>query len=37
MDLGSALILDFDRERQYYVQIATKEYCSPKFWQAFNS
>ena len=37
MDLGSALILDLDGERQYYVQVATKEYCSPKFLQAFNS
>ena len=37
MDLGSALILDLNGERQYYVQIATKEFCSPKFWQAFNS
>ena len=37
MDLGSALILDLKGERQYYVQIATKEFCSPKFWQAFKS
>jgi hypothetical protein len=37
MDLGSALVLDFEGDRQYYVQIATKEYCSPKFLQAFNS
>ena len=37
MDLGSALILDLEGERQYYVQVATKEFCSPKFWQAFKS
>ena len=37
MDLGSALILDLDGERQYYVQVATKEYCSPKFLNAFNN
>ena len=37
MDLGSALILGLEGERQYYVQVATKEYCSPKFLQAFNS
>jgi hypothetical protein len=37
MDLGSALILDHKVENQYYVQIATKEYCSPKFWDAFKN
>lgn len=37
MDLGSALVLDLEGESQYYVQVATKEFCSPKFWQAFNS
>ena len=37
MDLGSALILDLEGDRQYYIQVATKEYCSPKFWQAFRN
>ena len=37
MDLGSALILDHKVENQYYIQIATKEYCSPKFWDAFKN
>ena len=37
MDLGSALIIDHDEDRQYYVQVATKEYCSPKFLSAFKS
>ena len=37
MDLGSALIIDHDEDRQYYVQVATKEYCSPKFLNAFKS
>ena len=37
MDLGSALILDISGKSQFYVQIATKQYCSPKFWQAFKN
>ena len=37
MDLGSALTIDQEGDRQNYVQVATKEYCSPKFWEAFNS
>ena len=37
MDLGSALVLDLKVENQYYVQVATKEYCSPKFWDAFKN
>ena len=37
MDMGSALTIDLEGESQYYVQVATKEYCSPKFWQAFKS
>jgi hypothetical protein len=36
MDMGSALILDLERKTQYKVQVATKEYCSPKFWEAFE-
>jgi hypothetical protein len=32
MDLGSALIIDLKGESQYYIQVATKEFCSPKFW-----
>jgi hypothetical protein len=36
MDLGSALTIEIEEEIQYYVQVATKEYCSPKFWEAFN-
>jgi hypothetical protein len=37
MDLDTALILDLEGDRQYFVQIATKEYCSAKFWEAFRS
>ena len=37
MDLGSALVLDLKVETQYYIQVATKEYCSPKFWDAFKN
>ena len=37
MDLGSALTIDLEGDRHYYVQVATKEYCSPKFWEAFKS
>jgi hypothetical protein len=36
MDMGSALVIDLEEDSKYYVQIATKEYCSPKFWQAFK-
>ena len=35
--MGSALTIDLVKENKYYVQVATKEYCSPKFWNAFNS
>ena len=35
--MGSALILYLEGDSQYYVQVATKEYCSPKFWQAFRN
>jgi hypothetical protein len=37
MDLGSALVLDYEEDTQYYVQVATKEYCSPKFLHAFTT
>ena len=37
MDMGSALTIDLEADSQYYVQVATKEYCSPKFWQSFNN
>ena len=36
MDLGSAIVIDLEGESQYFVQVATKDYCSPKFWDAFN-
>ena len=36
MDMGSALVIDLEEDSNYYVQVATKEYCSPKFWQAFK-
>ena len=32
MDMGSALTIDLEGGSQYYVQVATKEYCSPAFW-----
>jgi hypothetical protein len=32
MDLGSALVIDLEGDSQYYVQLATEEYCSPEFW-----
>ena len=37
MDLDSSIVIDLERDSKYYVQIATKQYCSPKFWQAFNN
>jgi hypothetical protein len=37
MDMGSALILDLEGESKYYVQVATKEYRSPKFLDSFNN
>jgi hypothetical protein len=36
MDLGSALVIDYKKSSKYYVQVATKEYCSAKFWDAFK-
>ena len=35
--MGSALVIDLEEDSKYYVQIATKEYCSPKFWHAFEN
>lgn len=32
MDMGSALIIGQEEDTQYYIQVATKEYCSQKFW-----
>ena len=37
MDMGSALVIDLEEDSKYYVQVATKEYCSPKFWHAFEN
>ena len=37
MDMGSALIIDLKGDSKYYVQVATNEYCSRKFWQAFSN
>ena len=35
--MGSALVIDLEDDSKYYVQVATKEYCSAKFWQAFEN
>ena len=35
MDLDSSIVIDLERESQNYVQVATKKYCSPKYWQAY--
>jgi hypothetical protein len=37
MDLDSSIVIDLERDSQYYVQVATKQYCSPKYWKAFNN
>ena len=37
MSLNSALVLDLECDTQYFVQIASKEYCSPNYWLAFKS
>ena len=35
--MGSALVIDQEEASKYYVQVATKEYCSSEFWQAFEN
>jgi hypothetical protein len=37
MDLNSAIVLDLEGHTQYFVQIASEAYCSPKFWEAFEN